>query len=172
MPNWCENRLYLDFTNASDEAKSLFQSFKEACAKGVTDRLADNAAEHPPLFGHFIPMPDDVANDWGYWAERNWGVNRDVFEYYASFPTNLEAEISFDSAWSPPIEFYNFLVRMGVDVCGYYVETSMDFAGMFLQGQFTEFQDLMDKRDRFLDYDPLFQMLEPHWEWFDEQAAE
>ena len=42
--------------------------------------------------------------------------------------------MSFDSAWSPPIDAYATLVEMGFSIRAYYYEPGMAFAGIWEDG--------------------------------------
>ena len=41
---------------------------------------------------------------------------------------------SFDSAWSPPVALYEYLVAQGFEVSANYYEPGMDFAGEWVNG--------------------------------------
>jgi hypothetical protein len=54
--------------------------------------------------------------------------------------------MSFDSAWSPPLEFYGKMCDLGFSVRAYYYEGGMCFAGVWEDG-YDDFYDLSDCRN-------------------------
>lgn len=67
-----------------------------------------------------------------------------VFESYGN-----SAHGSFDTAWSPPIEFYDHIVARGFDVEAYYHEPGMAFAGAYHT----------ESGDTYIEYD----FSDPNW---------
>lgn len=99
----------------------------------MVKKLVD-AAETNGLFQAFIPMPENVE-DWYSWRVKNWGTKWDSnnFDLYCPIEGD-NATITFDTAWSPPIPFYNKLVELGFDVDATYTEEGMFFAGHYENG--------------------------------------
>jgi len=123
MPNWCENRVYIEASPAEIEAIIM-------AVQGTDDEKG--------LLNCLLPEPDhgpDIAGEmpnWYSWRVSNWGTK---WEVSAEVTSHSVADgwinIAFDSAWSPPLEaFYawkeagedrNFNIR--------YVEWGMAFCG-------------------------------------------
>ena len=123
MPNWCLNNA----TISHDDANKL-------------NELLD-AYKRGELMEHFLPTPKnengELDKDWYDWRVNNWGTKWDVGgEYaYADCPDHNTTVLSFDSAWSPPIEFYSFMKsEHGFDIRASYFEPGMGFCGDWIDG--------------------------------------
>ena len=108
MPNWCMNNLTISH---ADLAK--VQEFADAYNSGETCQ-------------RFIPRPESVNNKdafaedgWYTWNVNHWGTKWDFGKDKLDDPLVVQdglASISFDTAWSPPIQFYDRLVELGYNV--------------------------------------------------------
>jgi len=134
MPNWCLNNV----TIAHDDPAKL------------TELL--DAYKRGELMEHFLPTPRDPedptkllgvgipvtigGNDWYNWRVANWGTKWDVGGEDAFYSDNPEGLVlSFDTAWSPPIEFYSFMKsEHGFDIRASYFEPGMEFCGDWIDG--------------------------------------
>jgi hypothetical protein len=143
MPNWCANNV----TIAHDDAAKL-------------DELAD-AYKRGELMEHYLPTPRDPddptkllgegkpilsfggmlskqgGSDWYSWRVNNWGTKWDVGgeDAFLDRPDSNTVVLSFDSAWSPPIEFYSFMKdECGFDIRASYFEPGMGFCGDWIDG--------------------------------------
>ena len=154
MPNWCNNTLEL----AHKDPAMLIR------AKDAFNRME--------LLNEFIPVPkplhiisgyiaDPVEQakleaataqnkaDYGYdnWYDycvNEWGTKWDVgAEGYEVEIEDGRLTMSFDSAWSPPIQAYEKLTELGFEVRAYYYESGMCFAGIWEDG-IDDFYDLSD----------------------------
>ena len=117
MPNWCQNVAYINH-----EDKKLVEDFK---AKIDEDK--------EKIFEHFLPNP---TGEWDYaWSCENWGCKWDAspYEYYINEDGALY--LSFDTAWGPPVVFYEYLYQEGYDVEAFYNEEGMAFCGWFIDGE-------------------------------------
>ena len=114
MPNWCINTIYLEHSDPDQLVR------------------AEKALKHGDFMDEFLPTPSD--QDWFKWRSRNWGtkwdVEADTIEYKDGVLT-----ARYDSAWSPPIEFYKHLCELGFDVRALYFEPSSQFCGIFVEGR-------------------------------------
>lgn len=131
MPNWCMNNL----TISHDDPEKL-QEFADAYNSGNT-------------CNHYLPLPD--GEDWYNWQCNNWGTKWDFGkdEYYD--PAKIEdgnVVVSFNTAWSPPIQFYEKLVELGYNLRATYFEPGLAFCGIWDNGvdNYIEYGD-MDKED-------------------------
>ena len=113
MPNWCSNST----TFKHDDPKQI-------------ERLKTAFLEDK-LFTEFAPPPADIGENWYHWCIENWGTKWDVNGSGDGIVDIKENEITlyFDSAWSPPLEFYIALENLGWVVEGYYYEPGMNFVG-------------------------------------------
>ena len=122
MPNWCLNNA----TITHDDPAKL-------------NELLD-AYKRGDLMEHFLPTPKDengeLDKDWYDWRVGNWGTKWDVGGEDAFYSDNPEGLVlSFDSAWSPPVDFYQFLKdEHGFDIRASYWEPGMAFCGDWIDG--------------------------------------
>ena len=116
MPNWCNNNL-----TVSSDNPELIEHFKMA--------LDSNG-----LFQYLKPNP---TGDWSYsWSVENWGVKWDVRgeDIQVIQIDDDRVIISFDTAWGPPITFYEHLEELGYEVEGMYYEPGLNFCGIYSNG--------------------------------------
>lgn len=113
MPNWCANST----------------TFKHEDPEQIT-RLK-TAFLDLKLFTEFVPPPADIGENWYHWSIENWGTKWDVNGSDDGVVDLKENEITlyFDTAWSPPLEFYIAMENLGFTVEGYYYEPGMNFVG-------------------------------------------
>jgi hypothetical protein len=71
---------------------------------------------------------DFCVNEWG----TKWDTECHSVDTYEEYPDTLEAV--FDTAWAPPVPFYEKLERMGFQVEAKYYEPGMGFTGMYSEG--------------------------------------
>ena len=127
MPNWCMNNL----TISHDDPAKL-QEFVDAYNSGET---CNHYIPHPPEI--MKSMEDPKNNDWYQWRCNSWGVKWDfgLEEGYDPIQVvNGEVVVSFNTAWSPPIEFYEHLVSLGYRVHGSYFEPGMTYCCLYKDG--------------------------------------
>ena len=133
MPNWCLNNVQI----THDDPAKLYD-------------LLD-AYKRGELMEHFRPTPKDengkLDEEWYDWRVTNWGTKWDVggkdafFQLFFSNDNDVSSDhpegivLSFDSAWSPPIEFYSFMKsEHGFDIRASYFEPGMGFCGDWIDG--------------------------------------
>lgn len=129
MPNWCMNNLTITH---NDPAK--LQEFCDAYNSGG-------------VCEHYLPVPKDEMgelitdesspNYWYTWRINNWGTKWDFGKEKYDYPAqivNNEVSVSFDTAWSPPIEFYNHLQKLRYMVIATYWEPGIGFCGSYKNG--------------------------------------
>lgn len=133
MPNWCLNCV----------------TFKHE-DKAMMERLVNAVKEDGKgLFMEFFPTPDVLvetnapvtgelaetnlkefgATDWYNWNVKNWGTKWDATISDFDRITEDEAFVSFDTAWGPPIEFFEKMAGLGYTIDALYMESGMCFAG-------------------------------------------
>ena len=89
-------------------------------------------------------LAKEVANreaygfsSWYDWNVTHWGCKWDVGADYA---VEVDADnpntviLNFDTAWSPPIEFYETMTEMGWSIKAFYYEPGMSFCGIYEDG--------------------------------------
>jgi hypothetical protein len=107
MPNWCENRVYIEAP--SEDIQAILMSVDNDGEKGLLNYLRPEP-EYPA---------DDVKDampNWWTWRIENWGTKWEVQAEVIS----LDVEggwinLAFESAWSPPIEAFYAWESSGKD---------------------------------------------------------
>lgn len=132
MPNWCMNNL----TVSHDDPAKL-QEFVDAYNSGKTCE-------------HFLPVPQGYYDDerWYDWCINNWGTKWDIGKQEYTDPAVIEdgnVSISFNSAWSPPTQFYEHLHdEHGYGIKASYWEPGMAFCGWWTDGD-DDYYEYVDK---------------------------
>jgi hypothetical protein len=115
--------------------------------------------------------------DWYDFCVSEWGTKWDV--HGEDRPAILKGDtliLSFDSAWSPPIEAYQKLEKMGFEVWATYFEGGMMYCGAWGKG-LDEYIDITGKSDWVIENVPKY-IDEEHCisegmaEWEEENAKE
>ena len=160
MPNWCNNYLVLEHEDPAmiERAKTAFADGKllnEFCPVPddlhiVAGRVGDDedqkqkdlvAQEEVNVAKHgYRNWYDYCVNEWG----TKWDVGGDGM--IADLLEDGRLAMTFDSAWSPPLEFYGKMCDLGFSVRAYYYESGMCFAGIW-EDHDDDFYDLSDCRD-------------------------
>src|SRR6056300_693710 len=102
------------------------------------------------LLGEGKPVMLDGSEDWYSWRVNNWGTKWDVGgeTEFVDRPDQTTVVLSFDSAWSPPVGFYEFVKDQGFDVRASYFEPGIGFCGDWIDGMDNyyegEWQDFPD----------------------------
>lgn len=145
MPNWCSN--YVSMTH--DDA-AMLERARTAFARGE-------------LLNEFIPCPQDLLDtiagsygdpeqqealrlreasnlekhgfrNWYDWSVAHWGTKWDIGSEEGAEIVGDVLQLTFDSAWSPPIEAYQRLEELGFAVEAFYYEPGMAFCGSWING--------------------------------------
>jgi hypothetical protein len=177
MPNWCQNNL-----TVSHSDPLMVQKFVEACkSNGLFGAFLPTPVE---LTGMFSPVSDpNIAvknikkygsSDWYDWNVNNWGTKWDVNEPDHEV-TNETVTTWFDTAWGPPLAFYEHLKELGYTVEAMYNESGMGFAGVWTDefgDEYVEYDFTDENWDEGLSED-LKDMLMPEYEnWLSWQEEE
>lgn len=91
MPNHCNNTLTIKSDNTGF-LQSLMNELK----------MSDG---NPKFLEKLVPFTGDISYEWDYdWCVQHWGTKWDIFDVtYASLDGGT-LEVSFTTAWSPPVE--------------------------------------------------------------------
>ena len=101
MPNWCNNTLTIQGEEKDVEkfAKKLHKIRNE-----------NNKVED--LLKTFVSMPKKSnPDDWYNWNCDNWGTKWDACESYINHNDIDFFSVTFDTAWSPPIEWIKYIMK-------------------------------------------------------------
>lgn len=133
MPNWCYNKLTVEFMLA----RKLDEFIKDMAGSGpYYGGVRDIPTRSLTLHGA-VPMPDSVAaGDKAYnWATTNWGTKWDISEAGCERVGPYRAVYRFDTAWSPPDPWIYKLAERYPDsfLRLQYVEPGCNFAGEYLK---------------------------------------
>jgi hypothetical protein len=74
------------------------------------------------------------AKNWYDYCIRQWGTKWDVDCDSVNINEEGVLTASYQSAWAPPVPFYDTLEEMGFSVIAYYDEPGMAFAGVYSEG--------------------------------------
>jgi len=89
--------------------------------------------ETAQVFNHLVPRPAEEEENWYAWNIDNWGTKWDVSP--DDWDRNGNAiSMSFDSAWSPPVNLYETLTNAGWHISALYHEPGMSYIGRFEDG--------------------------------------
>jgi hypothetical protein len=128
MPNWCDNHL------------TVIPNTQENLDKFLIALSAMQHNEHQ-LFETFLPTPEEMlqSGEWYNWRVSHWGTKWDVCELYyeqddADKSPTQPIHLSFETAWSPPIQFYQYLQNIGFTVHAQYFEPGCGFIGSYSNG--------------------------------------
>ena len=93
-------------------------------------------------FNEFVPFPEDIGDNWREWNDDHWGTKWEpnFVPYLEEMEIENEGDIdilnlNFNTAWSPPIEFYEAMTELGFEVSATYREDEGEFAGGFENGE-------------------------------------
>lgn len=147
MPNWCNNTLEL-----AHEDPAMLERARVAFNEG---RLCDEFVPVPESLHIVAGRVGDDSNpeqikleedtkrnlevhgyaNWYDYCVNEWGTKWDVGgDGMIAELENGQLVMSFDSAWSPPIAFYEKMLDLGFQVRAYYYEGGMNFAGIWDNG--------------------------------------
>ena len=130
MPNWCMNNV----TIAHDDPAKLTE-LVDAYKRGELMEHFMPTPRDPndptKLLGEGKPVMLDGSEDWYSWRVGNWGTKWDVGgeTEFVDRPDQNTVVLSFDSAWSPPVGFYEFMKDQGFDIRASYFEPGIGFCG-------------------------------------------
>jgi Ferredoxin-like domain in Api92-like protein len=153
MPNWCYNSTVIKHKDPVMLARALnafendrflqeFIPVPQDLIDTVSGSFPDGSAEEAL---HKIAVDRNLAEygypDWYQFCINEWGTKWDIKGEALDIPDGLQ--LTFESAWSPPIEAYRKLAEMGFEVAAMYYEPGMGFCGDFT----TENDDIIYQLD-------------------------
>lgn len=122
MPNWCENRVYIEASPADIEA--ILMAVQNDGDSGLLNYLCPEPEYGPDVEGE---MPN-----WYSWRVQHWGTKWEVSaEIVSHSVSDGWINLAFDSAWSPPLEalYYWESAGEGRSFNIRYIEWGMAFCG-------------------------------------------
>ena len=140
MPNWCMNHLTISHKDM-DMIKKFDKAYREDWTIETFYPTPRDPGDPTMLMGEgkSFSAGENATNNWYHWRIANWGTKWDIGckDGYGMEPTIVDNEltVTFDSAWSPPLGFYERLHTLGFDVQASYFEPGMSFAGTWRNGE-------------------------------------
>ena len=140
MPNWCSN---------------------QATIHGTKEQILElaGAYERGAVIQNYLPVPEDVEDKTEY-RRNHWGTKWDFgkTEYTADEECDWQVDeegyglvhLRFDTAWSPPIGWYEALNVLDMTVEAYYYEPLMQFYGQWsnpVEGILDEYFSFDNKKE-------------------------
>lgn len=145
MPNWTNNIIELRHDDPEmieraykalneDKFFSEFHPCPKELSNTVSGCVEDGYATELHDFQKALNVKYFGFTDWYSWSNANWGTKWEVCEPFISGHDSNFLSASFDTAWSPPIAFYEKLAELGFVVRAYYFEPGMGFCGIWDDG--------------------------------------
>lgn len=150
MPNWCNNFVIFTHENPKMIARlikgfkgeGLFSEF-DPCPQELKETLSGCYGDPEKDAALAVKQQENVkkygAKDWFDWQVQNWGTKWDVSEGVTGGITARIVEqsedgktvkLGIDTAWSPPLRFYELLTgEFDFHVEAYYYESGCAFCG-------------------------------------------
>ena len=134
MPNWCNNKATITVPN-HQTALGILDASTATSKTRVPGTLLDAIeARDSQLFNTFHPIPLEVDGNillnWYDWCCANWGTKWEPNIACVTLLDPCTVEICFDTAWSPPIEWFTYVGKTyGWEWSLVYIECGMGFAG-------------------------------------------
>lgn len=145
MPNWCSNEVTLTHSDPAFikrvlrgiKKKALFNEFSK-CPKALVNTESAHYADEAKRKAHEKKTAANLkkygAADWYDWRVKEWGTKWDVDDASVEDSTPNSVTLRFDTAWSPPIAWYEKMLGLGFEVRALYYEGGMSFAGIWDNG--------------------------------------
>ena len=136
MPNWCANNVTIAHEDSA-KLNELVDAYKRGELMEHFLPTPRDPEDPTKLLGEGKPITFDSSVDWYSWRVANWGTKWDVGgeDAFVDRRDQNTVVLSFDSAWSPPIEFYSFMKsEHGFDIRASYFEPAMGFCGDWIDG--------------------------------------
>ena len=192
MPNWCNNNVIVRHADPEQVAKvvkgysegSLFAEFFPCPAEllapveigeNYNDRVAAQEAVNKEKHGY---------TSWYDWCINNWGTkwdagNENDEDLDCADPNKVQ--LSFDTAWQPPVAFFEKLTELGFDITAFYLEEGQGFVGKYTNAEGDEsfnfdgsedLEDIPDDIRQFWDLDTICEWREQEDEDDEEDQEE
>lgn len=192
MPNYCNNTVTFRHTDPEMirrvvdgyASEGLFAEFHPIPDK-LINTMAGSYGFGDPRQAELEAQEQANITEFGYknwydWAVANWGTKWDVTQQHNGDPEmsddQLEVRISFDSAWSPPVAFYEKMEELGFEVDAYYYEPGMAFCGHYANGidDYHEIPHTADEAEKVIprEIDEMFAIVESMSMWEEDEDSD
>ena len=131
-----------------------------------------------PLCQTLIPMDEALLDNdahaddgWYTWRLQNWGTKWDVYESHCTRIDANTLQLTFYTAWSPPMPIYDKLVDMGFEVNARYLDEGWGYIGEYVSGDDWCTDDVESVAEHYPELDEEFGISERIAEYQDEEDA-
>jgi len=156
MPNHTDNRVILSHDD-SQQIDKIYNVMN---------------TDDTELCHYLIPEPRDDAGEptsgWYDWRLEHWGTKWDVYETHCTRIDANTLQLTFYTAWSPPIPVYDKLVDMGFEVNARYLDEGWMYAGEYVDGDDWTTDDVESLPETYPDLDLEFGISEHMATWAEE----
>lgn len=145
MPNWCQNVVtfahpdpaQVQRLTAAFNGEGMMQEFVPCPNELLDERTSTYGG---PDAAKYDAVRADLKARFGFtgwydWRMANWGTKWDISSREGGEADPQEGDtgvrITFDSAWNPPIEFYQQMEKLGWEVDAFYYEPGNAFCGRY-----------------------------------------
>lgn len=162
MPNWCENCVTIHGSKEKiAEIRSVLENYKHGetvgflgyCVPEPDYTVTPVAKTFPFISAEYAKTEEEKEialkneptirpDSWWDWRIQHWGTKWEIDPDYISDHKDTDyISLGFSSAWSPPIEAYQALLKQeGItSIQANYFESGADFVGIFVDGEDTCF---------------------------------
>lgn len=177
MPNWCNNNVTFEHSDPA-EIKRLESAFNrgelmqefDPCPQPLREAVADFTVNEKLVAEY-------GASNWYDWQVGHWGTKWDVGEEGGIRELDSNSiSVYFDSAWSPPTDFYDTMQEKGWKIKAFYYEPGMSFCGIWDDGDDAVYEITGDSKwvveNIPEELDEMFQISADMEMWEQEQAEE
>jgi hypothetical protein len=190
MPNWCSNIVTL----VHEDRKMISRAIKAAqndallnefvpCPIALTSTTEGSFGD-PTEQAELNALREYNRKTYGYsswydFAIGEWGTKWDISNGGDDYKikkvgNNYSVKLYFDTAWSPPIDFYDKMVEIGFNLEAGYYEPGVNFCGQYFDGseETYELNNLTSDEVREQipeELDEMFSISEQMAEWEEEQ---
>ena len=148
MPNWCSNTLKITHNDTAQIRRAVeafsrgeFMQEFDPCPQDLLDTMAGSyGAGSPEQYELEARNARNLEqygfSNWYDWKVANWGTKWDVGDKDGPEYTQGATSVTFyfDSAWSPPLEFFATLEDQGFEVDAMWYEGGVGFCGAYSDG--------------------------------------
>jgi hypothetical protein len=125
----------------------------------LTDEEVELSRQNIEVYG-YANWYDYCVGEWG----TKWEVEAEVL-----MATDTNVDLAFDSAWGPPVAWYEKMMDLGFTVDAYYYESGMGFCGHWSEG-FDDYYEVPESSAETeanipSDINDMFSISESQYEW-------
>jgi hypothetical protein len=150
MPNWCNNSVTFTHEDPT-QIERVVKAYNEERLFAEFVTCPPELREETAVGEDFVKRDEErqAANrekygfdSWYDWNLAHWGTKWDAnpIDTFNDLPSGATSVcLSFDTAWSPPIEFYQNIEEQGFEIEAFYYEPGMAFCGVYEDGEDDQF---------------------------------